>query len=117
VTGTSARLMRARSARCGEADCVDDQCTWGAGDLDQRSGRSRPDAGRQPDDEERQELCAAEEADLERRRVERDDRDQGKRGAGDSIAGQADRRSAPELDEVAFAPQRRAENGVRVDVV
>jgi hypothetical protein len=70
-----------------------------------------PRAGRQPDDQERGRLARGQQADLERRRVHHEDRDQRQGQLADHRAELADRLADPQPPEFAVMPQPAAPPG------
>ena len=79
-----------------------------AGDEDRPARQPvDPDARRQREDDERQELDRREQCDLECAHVEHDDRDDRQRQAGELGPEAADRLCRPELQEVGVAPETR----------
>ncbi len=70
-----------------------------------------PDPGRQPEEDEREELERAEEGDLERGRVEQDDRRERQGQLRDLRADLADGLGGPQLEEIGVAPEAPAHLG------
>jgi hypothetical protein len=80
-----------------------------AGDEDPLPGQAvDPDAGRQREQQERQEVDGHEQADLARRRPEQDRRDERDRDLGDLGAEQGDRRGGPEPREIRLSEEGSA---------